>query len=109
MDALTYQIVDVVVKAIVAAVMAYVMPVVKRWLNQFMATRWAQRAVEAAQQIADLREMDNAGKKDYAVNQLSALLAKYKIAITDEQIEMLIESAVKQMKIEEQKAGKDGE
>ncbi|MBR0090242.1 MAG: phage holin [Lachnospiraceae bacterium] len=103
MDNLTFEIVDVVIKAIVAFLVAYVIPVVKRYLNQFMATKWAQRAVEAAQQLQDIRKMDNAGKKSYAVEQLSALLEKYKIAITDEQIEMLIESAVKQMKIEEQK------
>lgn len=103
MDALTFQIVDVVIKAVVAAVFAYVLPVAKRWLNQIMATKWAQRAVEAAQQLADIRDMDNPGKKIYAIGQLKTLLTKYKIAITDEQIEMLIESAVKQMKIEESK------
>lgn len=103
MDNLTFQIVEVAIKAIVAALVAYVLPVAKRWLNQLMATKWAKRAVEAAQQMADLRNMDNAGKKDYAVKQLAILLDKYKISITADQIEMLIESAVKQMKIEESK------
>jgi DNA-binding GntR family transcriptional regulator len=57
-----------------------------------------------AQQLQDIRKMDNAGKKDYATNELAKILARYKIDISNEQIEMLIESAVKQMKIEEQKA-----
>ena len=103
MDALTFQIVDVAVKGVIAVLMAYVLPVAKRWINQIMATKWAKRAVEAAQQLADIRNMDNQGKKAYAVEQLTDLLARYKIAITKDQIEMLIESAVKQMKIEEPK------
>ena len=104
MDNLTFEIVDVCIKAVMAFLIAYVLPVAKRWLNQVMATRWAQRAVEAAQQLQDIRQMDNPAKKEYAVKQLSTLLERYKIAITDEQIELLIESAVKQMKIEEHKA-----
>lgn len=103
MDALTFQIVEVAVKALVAALVAYVIPVAKRWAESIMATKWAQTAVQAAQQIQDIRNLDNKGKKDYAIKELSAILGKYKITITDEQIEMLIESAVKQMKIEQEK------
>ena len=104
MDNLTFQIVDVVIKAAVAFLAAYVLPVAKRWLNQIMATKWAQKAVQAAQQLQDIRHMNNEDKKEYAIGQLDKLLTKYKINITEDQIEMLIESAVKQMKIEEDKA-----
>ena len=104
MDNLTFQIVEVAVKALAAALIAYVIPVVKRWAESIMATKWAQTAVQAAQQIQDIRNLDNPGKKQYAVKELSEILEKFKITITDEQIEMLIESAVKQMKIEQEKA-----
>lgn len=104
MEALTFQIVDVVVKAVVAFAFAYILPTAKNWLSQIMATKWAQRAVEAAQQLADIRKMDNPQKKRYAIEQLGYILNRYKISVTDTQIEMLIESAVKQMKIEEEKA-----
>lgn len=104
MDNLTFQIVEVAVKALAAALIAYVIPAVKRWAESIMATKWAQTAVQAAQQIQDIRNLDNPGKKQYAVKELSAILEKFKITITDEQIEMLIESAVKQMKIEQEKA-----
>lgn len=103
MDNLTFQIVEVAIKAIVAFLVAYVAPVAKRWINNILAAKWAKTAVQAAQQLQDIRNMDNAGKKSYAVEQLAILLGKYKIPFTEDQIEMLIESAVKQMKIEESK------
>lgn len=103
MDNLTFQIVEVAIKAVVAFLVAYVIPVAKRWIDNVLATKWAKTAVQAAQQLQDIRKMDNPAKKSYAVGELSKILGRLKITMTDDQIEMLIESAVKQMKIEQEK------
>ena len=63
---------------------------------------WASMAVSAAEMIFKEQGMGET-KKEYVVNFLNEMFNKNKIVITEEQIEILIEACVKQMKLEENK------
>ena len=69
-------------------------------LNQYK--EWANLAVKTAEMI--WRESGHGeDKKQYVVSFLNDMFNKNKIVITEEQINVLIEACVKQMKIEEDK------
>jgi len=61
---------------------------------------WASTAVEGAEMLFKEQGMGKT-KKEYVVNFLNEMFNKNKVVITPEQIEILVESAVKQMKIDE--------
>lgn len=61
---------------------------------------WASLAVECAEMIFAEQGMGQS-KKEYVVNFLNRMFNKDKVVITPEQIEILIESAVKEMKLNE--------
>ena len=63
---------------------------------------WVSMAVGAAEMIFKEQGMGKT-KKEYVVNFLKDMFNKNKIVITDEQLEILVESAVKQMKLNEEK------
>lgn len=63
---------------------------------------WVSMAVSAAEMIFKEQGMGKT-KKEYVVNFLKDMFNKNKIVITDEQLEILVESAVKQMKLNEEK------
>lgn len=63
---------------------------------------WALTAVECAEMIFSNQGEGNA-KKEYVVNFLNNIFNKKRTVLTSEQIEILVESAVKQMKINEHK------
>lgn len=61
---------------------------------------WASQAVKAAEML--WRESGSgADKKQYVIEFLNEMFNKKKVVITEQQIEILVESAVKQMKLEE--------
>ena len=61
---------------------------------------WAELAVKAAEMLWT-ETGHGADKKKYVVDFLNDMFNKNKIVITEQQIEILVESAVKQMKLEE--------
>ena len=61
---------------------------------------WAIQAVQAAELIFNEKGMGKT-KKEYVINFLNKMFNKKKTVITPEQIEILIESAVKTMKSNE--------
>ena len=63
------------------------------------AEKWAKYAVLKAQQV--LGEETGADKKAYVTEFLKELLIAHNIALSDEQLDVLIEAAVKQMKMDE--------
>jgi LL-H family phage holin len=63
---------------------------------------WVSMAVGAAEMIFKEQGMGKT-KKEYVVNFLKDMFNKNKIVITNEQLEILVESAVKQMKLNEEK------
>lgn len=64
--------------------------------------KWATIAVQCAEMIFVEQGMGES-KKEYVVNFLNEMFNKKKTVITPEQIEVLVESAVKSMKLSENK------
>jgi LL-H family phage holin len=61
---------------------------------------WANIAVRAAEMLW-VESGKGADKKQYVVDFLNKMFNKNKVVITEQQIEILVEAAVKQMKLEE--------
>lgn len=61
---------------------------------------WVTTAVQAAEMLYT-ESGSGAEKKQYVVDFLNDMFNKNKIVITEQQIEILLESAVKQMKLDE--------
>lgn len=102
MSDLVFSIVEVLIRLLVVVFVAYILPPARNLMEKILAERWAKDAVNTAQQI--MAKQTGAERKDYVVEKLTTALNERNIKITEEQIDMLIESAVKQMKIEEAKA-----
>ena len=62
---------------------------------------WVEAAVNCAQQL--MSDLDGADRKKAVEAFLKRLLDENNISITDEQLDTLIESAVKQLKIAERR------
>ena len=61
---------------------------------------WASMAVDTAEMIFKEQGMGEA-KKEYVVSFLNEIFNKNKVVITEEQLNVLIEAAVKEMKMNE--------
>lgn len=82
-----------------------VVPYVKEKIgNEKLAKyeEWATLAVRSAEMIFSEKGMGEA-KKEYVINFLNDLFNKDKVVITPQQIEILLEAAVKSMKLDESK------
>jgi hypothetical protein len=80
----------------------YVIPLVKEKIGTeqlAVAEKWVRYAVMTAQQT--LTASTGAEKKTYVTEFLKELLTAKNISLTDEQLNILIESAVKAMKMED--------
>lgn len=101
MNELVFEVVKVVVMAVVAGVCVYLIPLIRKRIgneNLELMETWATNAVLYAEQWI---KSPNGRKKDMVTEFLKKVRDEYKIDITDEQINILIESAVKQMKMED--------
>lgn len=101
-DAFVFEVIKVLVMLAVLLITRYLVP----WLQEkigadklAMAEKWARYAVLKAQQV--LWKKDGKDKKAYVTAFLKEILIAKNIALSDEQMDVLIEAAVKQMKIEE--------
>lgn len=63
---------------------------------------WCSMAVECAEMMFKEQGMGET-KKEYVVNFLNEMFNKNKVVITEEQINILVESCVKEMKLNENK------
>lgn len=102
MDNIVFEIIKVVVMLAALIVTRYLVPWIKDKIGAdqlAVAEKWAKYAVLKAQQV--LWEEDGADKKAYVTEFLKEILIAKNIALSDEQVDVLIEAAVKQMKIEE--------
>ena len=102
MDEIIYTAVRLVVMVTSVVVARYLIP----WLEVNIdhqkfneVVTWVNQAVMCAQQL--MSDADGAEKKQTVMIFLQRLMEEKGIAITDEQLDTLIESAVKQMKISE--------
>lgn len=83
----------------------YVIPLLKEKIGNAKLEKyeeWAKLAVRSAEMIFKEQGMGT-DKKAYVVKFLNDMFNKKKVVITEEQIEILIEACVKQMKLEENK------
>lgn len=81
----------------------YIIPLIKEWIdNERLAKyeEWVDMAVKAAEMMWVESGMGEK-KKEYVVGFLTDMFNKNKVVITEQQMEILIESCVKQMKMEE--------
>lgn len=102
MNEIIFEVIKIVVMVAALVITRYLIP----WLKEKIgadklatAEKWAKYAVLKAQQV--LWEQDGQDKKAYVTEFLKEILIAKNIALSDEQLDVLIEAAVKQMKIEE--------
>lgn len=102
MNEIIFEFIKIVVMVAVLVVTRYLVP----WLKDKIgadklaaAEKWARYAVLKAQQV--LWEKDGQDRKAYVTEFLKEILIAKNIALSDEQLDVLIEAAVKQMKMEE--------
>lgn len=104
MSDIVFETINLIVMICAAIVSAYVIPYIRKSIGdkklQDIAD-WAERAVLFAQQT--MTAESGAERKAYVLEYLTSYAKEYKIPITDEQINILIESAVKSMKVDEAK------
>lgn len=102
MNEIIFELLKIVVMVAIVLIMRYFIPWVKERIGADKLTqieRWVRYAVLKAQQV--MWSENGADRKAYVTEFLRGLLIEKNIALSDEQLDVLIEAAVKQMKIEE--------
>lgn len=105
MNEIIFEAVKVVVMVAALLVARYLLPWLKEKIGTdklVVAEKWARYAVLYAQQV--LWKEDGKDRKAYVTQFLKEILTDKNIALSDEQVDVLIEAAVKQMKIEATKS-----
>lgn len=100
MNDLIFYIIQLIVAVAVLIATKYIIPFIKEKIGTeqlLVAEKWARYAVLTAQQT--LTASTGAEKKTYVTDFLKELLLQKNISLTDEQLNVLIESAVKAMKM----------
>ena len=95
-----FNVILTVIPVIGAIITYFVIPFIKSSVNEKQLAQykeWAKLAVKTAEML--WRETGHGeDKKAYVINFLNDMFNKNKVVITEEQINILIESAVKEMK-----------
>lgn len=102
MDEIIFEIIKLIVMVAALVIARYLVPWIKEKIGADKLAeveKWVKYAVLKAQQV--LWEESGEDKKAYVTEFLKKLLIAKNIALSDEQLDVLIEAAVKQMKIEE--------
>ncbi len=105
MNEMIFEILKLIVMIAVFIVTCYLIPWVRGKIGQDKLdeiTKWVNAAVLMAQQVYFAKT--GAERKAIVVDLLKNILIAKNISISDEQLDMLIEAAVKAMRIEEKKA-----
>lgn len=105
MNEMIFEILKLIVMIAVFIVTCYLIPWVRGKIGQDKLdeiTKWVNAAVLMAQQVYFAKT--GAERKAIVIDLLKNILIAKNISISDEQLDMLIEAAVKAMKIEEKKA-----
>lgn len=104
MSEILFEVLRLVVLLAVFAVTCYLIPWIWGKIGQDRLdeiTKWVNAAVLMAQQVYDART--GAERKAIVVDLLKDILIAKNISISDEQLDILIEAAVKGMKMQERK------
>lgn len=102
MNDIIFEVIKIVVMVAVLVITRYLVPWLKEKIGAdklAVAEKWAKYAVLKAQQV--LWNETGKDRKAYVTEFLKKILIAKNIALSDEQMDVLIEAAVKQMKIEE--------
>lgn len=102
MNEIVFEVIKVIVMVAVLIVTKYLVPYLKEKIStekSAMVEKWAKYAVLKAQQV--FWQKDGKDRKAYVTEFLKEILIAKNIALSDEQLDVLIEAAVKQMKMEE--------
>lgn len=105
MNEILFEILRLAVLLAVFTVTCYLIPWIRGKIGQDKLdeiTKWVNTAVLMAQQVYHAKT--GAERKAIVIGLLKSMLLAKNISITDEQLDMLIESAVKTMKMEENKS-----
>ena len=102
MNDIIFEVIKIVVMVAVLVITRYLVPWIREKIGadkMMEIEKWVRFAVLKAQQV--MQSATGEDKKAYVTEFLKQLLSAKNIALSDEQLEVLIEAAVKQMKIEE--------
>ena len=100
MSDICFECLKILVMVAVLVLTRYVLPWVKSKVDsEKLVAQWAYKAVLMAQQT--MKATGGKEKKAIVTQFLKEILQEKNIALSDKQIEILIEAAVKQMKIQE--------
>ncbi len=102
MSEIVFEVLKLVVLLAVFVATCYLIPWIRGKIGQDKLdeiTKWVNTAVLMVQQVYDART--GAERKAIVVDLLKDILIAKNISISDDQLDMLIEAAVKQMKISE--------
>ena len=94
-----YKVIIAIIPVLGAIITGFVIPLLKAKIgNEKLTTisTWVTHAVRCAEMIF-LGDKQGEEKKQYAIQLLTDMFNKNKVIITDEQLKVLIESAVKEM------------
>ena len=103
MDERLFQVILAVIPVLSTILTVYIIPLIKEKIgneNLVKYEYWVNVAVKAAELIW-VETGHGTDKKQYVVDFMNKMFNSKKVVITEEQINLLIESAVKNMKIEE--------
>lgn len=103
MDERLFQIILALIPILGAIITGFIIPFIKEKIGTERLAKyeyWANLAVRAAEMMWKDSGC-GADKKKYVVDFLNEMFNKEKVVITEQQIEILIESAVKQLKLDE--------
>ena len=103
MDSRLFELFLALIPVACTVLTAFIIPLIKEQISTERLRKyeyWVNVAVNAAEMLFTESGMGE-NKKAYVVKFLTDMFNKNKIVITEEQMNILIESAVKQMKLEE--------
>ena len=103
MDERWFQIILALIPVLGAIITGFIIPLIKEKIGYEKLVKyeeWTTQAVQAAEMLFNEKGMGEK-KKEYVVNFLNEMFNKKKVVITEEQLNILIESCVKQMKMSE--------
>ena len=103
MDERLFQIILAIIPVLGTIITVFIIPLIKEKIGAEKLAKyeyWADLAVKAAEMLwTETGHCED--KKQYVVKFLNNMFNKKKVVITEEQMNILIESAVKQLKMEE--------
>ncbi len=105
MDEKIFQIILASIPVFGAIITGFIIPFIKEKIGAEKLAKyeyWTSMAVKCAEMVFKEQGMGEA-KKEYVVNFLNEMFNKNKVVITSEQIEILVEAAVKELKLSENK------